>query len=96
MNIGFVGNFNPPSRPGELPTPSRKYRFRNFVHVSDHDTLRNRGVKYVVFHNDLMDEIPNRYERAPVDVSFWIRLYSEIYGSAVYQDGTITVFDVTK
>lgn len=96
MNIGFVGNFNPPSRPGELPTPSKKFHFRNFVHVSDHETLRRRGVKYVIFHNDLKEEIPNRNERVPVDVGPWIRQYTEVYGSAVYQDREVTVFDVAR
>jgi hypothetical protein len=102
MLIGFVGPRDPARpnllpRPGELPEngPGARFRFRSFVHVDDAQGLRDRGVRYVIFHRDLERELPHLATALNVDVSDRIQEYRARYGPAVYKDDLLVVFDVS-
>jgi hypothetical protein len=102
MAIGFVA---PPERaasPSGLPraaelpllAPGRPFRFRNFVHVSDVDGLRRRGIRYVVFHRSLETEMGVDSADYRADIAPWLAYYRSKYGTPVYEDGTIVAFEV--
>ena len=104
MAIGFVA---PPERaasPSGLPraaelpllAPGRSFRFRNFVHVSDEPGLRRRGIRYVVFHRSLEEEMGVDSADYRVDIAPWLAYYRSRYGTPVYEDGAVVVFDVDR
>jgi hypothetical protein len=102
MAIGFVAPLERAAAPSGLPraaelpllAPGGPFRFRNFVHVSDADGLRRRGIRYVVFHRSLETEMGVDSADYRVDVAPWIAYYRSRYGAPVYEDGTIVAFDV--
>jgi hypothetical protein len=94
--IGFVDTNIDNCRPGELPLGNRNFAFRNFIHVSDHARLMAEKVKYVIFHKQLLQELPNPFGDKPVDVSNRIKHYTALYGPPVYEDTLITVFNVLR
>ncbi len=95
MQVGFVGALDRFVRPGELPILGSGIRPHNAVHVADAAKLRKRGVRYVIFHRSLRDELPLPPNEA-IDVGDWIRRYAGEYGPPVYEDADITVFDVAR
>ncbi|MBN2369093.1 MAG: hypothetical protein JXO72_01255 [Vicinamibacteria bacterium] len=101
MLLGFVGKrdrtrryFLP--RPGELPDegPRGRFRFRNFVHVGDHGALRERGVRYVVFHRAVEKELGAEPPQSRGVAARWIQEYRLVYGAPIYKDRWLVVFDV--
>jgi hypothetical protein len=94
MQVGFVAPRRHFVRGGEVPMSGSGIQLRNAVHVADAATLRQREVRYVIFHRSLRDELP-RPPSEMIDVSDWVRRYTRQYGPAVYEDADITVFDVT-
>jgi hypothetical protein len=104
MAIGFVA---PPERAAspfglpraaELPllAPGGAFRFRNFVHVSDDAGLRQRAIRYVVFHRSLEVEMGVDSPDYRADVAPWIVYYRSRYGAPVYEDDTLIAFDVDR
>lgn len=93
MQVGFVATRDRFQRAGEWPDSDSRIRFRNALHVADAAELRERRVRYVIFHRHLLDELPGR-RAASVDVEPWIRQYTRDYGAPVYDDAEIAVFDV--
>jgi hypothetical protein len=103
MIIGFVGKSDPEQprllpRPGEVPRADlyRRFRFRTFVHVSDHAELRQRGVRYVVFHRAIEREVAAGDPEYRVNVSNRIREYRALYGAPTYEDELIVAFDLAQ
>ena len=102
MAIGFVAPLERAAsasglpRAAELPllAPGRPFRFRNFVHVADEAGLRRRAIRYVIFHRSLEAEMHVDSTDYRVDVAPWIAAYRSRYGTPVYEDGTLVVFDV--
>ena len=94
MLIGFVSREGDPLPFGELPWPDPRFRFRNFVHVSDMAGMRERNVRYVIFHRH-PPRIPDDDQHPRlVDVESWIREYEEKIGAPVYRDEDLCVFDL--
>jgi hypothetical protein len=93
MNVGFVAAADQFVRPGELPLVGSGLHFDNAVHVADAAKLKQRGVRYVVFHRSLRAELPSPPEEV-IDVGEWIRRYAVRYGAPVYEDPDIVAFDV--
>ncbi|MBF0518141.1 MAG: glycosyltransferase family 39 protein [Nitrospirae bacterium] len=91
--IGFVGALFKWTRSGELPVLKKLIAFRHFYHVSMYKSLPSK-VKYVVFHKDLKNEIG--YPVEYVDVTPWIKTYTDLFGKPVYEDSMIIVFDVLR
>ena len=96
MLIGFVGDPGLPVLPGEVPAGDRRFRFRNSVHVSETDTIEERGVDLVIFHRDLRRERNSELPFYDADISPWLRLYGEKYGEPEYSDQYLTVFRVSR
>ncbi|MGH9339201.1 MAG: glycosyltransferase family 39 protein [Acidobacteriota bacterium] len=95
MMIGFVEDPSRWSRPGELPVHIEGMNFRNFVHVADTARLAQSGARFVIFHKNLKDEIPNDAPRPALDVSPWISHYRKLYGEPLFEDSDIVVFDIS-
>ena len=94
MLIGFVDHSEKFRRAGEYPANLERMRFRNFVHLSQHDELVARGVDYVVLHKDLASEVLNGPNIIPVDMGGWISEYRSIYGEPCFEDSTIVAFQI--
>jgi hypothetical protein len=92
--IGFVDDPERWSRPGEYPPTLYRMRFSNFVHLSQHDEIIARGVNYAVLHKNLANEVLNRPNIEPVDMSSWIAAYESIYGEPCFEDSTIVAFKI--
>ena len=94
MYIGFVGDLEGTFRAGEVPVNDSRFKFRNFIHVSDFSQTEKKGVDFVIFHKDLEKE---RLSNIPVyvtDVSNWIKMYRERYGKPEYEDSFVVVFRI--
>ncbi len=94
MYIGFVGDLEGTFRAGEVPVNDSRFRFRNFIHVSDFSQIEKKDVDFVVFHKKLEME---RLSDIPVyvaDVGDWIEMYRERYGQPEYEDFFLTVFRI--
>lgn len=96
MLIGFVGSQSGGWRPGELEPARPGFRFRNAVHLADRAGLRERGVRYVILHRRLHEEMPKGPRREAVNLEAWVGRYRDEYGPPVYEDEWLTVFDVTR
>ena len=91
--IGFVGDG---FRFGEVPRDRSSFRFANGLHLDNPEEVLDRGVSLVVFHKNLIDEMPGPFPQQPVDMSPWIAKYSELFGSPAYEDDFVTVFDLSS
>ena len=49
MYIGFVGDLEGTFRAGEVPVNDSRFKFRNFIHVSDFNQIEKKGVDFVIF-----------------------------------------------
>jgi hypothetical protein len=102
MAIGFVAPLERAASPSGLPraaelpllAPGGPFRFRNFVHVSDDAGLRERAIRYVIFHRSLEVEMGVDSSDYRVDIAPWIAYYRSRYGAPVYEDDTLVAFDV--
>lgn len=95
MLIGFVDDLKLQVRPGEIPVIDPRFKFANFLHVSDHIGIARKGVHFVLFHKNLKEEMPMYFDQVTVDVQGWIRHYERVYGPPVYEDYWLTVFPVS-
>jgi hypothetical protein len=91
--IGFVGDG---FRFGEVPLDRSSFRFVNGLHLDNPEEVLDRGVSLVVFHKNLIDEMPGPFPQQPVDMSPWISKYAEAFGAPVYEDEYVTVFDLSS
>jgi hypothetical protein len=93
--VGFVARPGEPTPLGELPWPDRRFSFRSFVHVSDLRGMRERNVRFVVFHRH--PPRPPDDDRHPSleDTQAWIEQYRGLYGAPFYEDDDLCVFDIT-
>ncbi len=94
MLIGFVSRGEGPLPVGELPWPDPRFHFRNFVHVSDLAGMRERNVRYLIFHRHPPRIPDDDVHPRLVDVESWIREYEERVGAPVYRDEDLCVFDL--
>ncbi len=94
MYIGFVGDLDGTFRAGEVPINDTRFRFRNFIHVSDFSRIEKKGVDFVIFHKELENERVKDFPIFPTDVSSWITMYREKYGEPYYEDFFLTVFRI--
>jgi len=94
--IGFVDTRAGATRLGEIPAGRSGITFANTLHVSDHELLRCRDVRYVIFHKRLTEETRSLFGDQPVDIDHWVRQYTVLYGPPVYDDDWLTVFDVQR
>ena len=93
--VGFVAGLEGTFRTGEVPAGDSRFRFRNFMHVSDFRRIEEKGIDYVVFHRNLEEERPSGISVFVADVSGWIDVYMKRYGNPVYEDRFLTVFRVS-
>jgi hypothetical protein len=94
MLIGFVDDPEKPPGEGELPAGDPRFAFRNFVHVSDLDGMRKRGVRFVLLHRDLQPGPNNERDPRSAAVEHWRKHYLEVVGPPVYEDKRLVVFDL--
>ncbi len=83
-------------RSGELPLDRRFAGFQRIVNVGDYPALARRDIDYVIFHKAVEYEMrmPFPHDETASAVSAWITEYAHLFGTPVYDDETITVFDV--
>ncbi|MFH1965688.1 MAG: glycosyltransferase family 39 protein, partial [Acidobacteriota bacterium] len=94
MYIGFVGDLDGTFRAGEVPVNDSRFRFRNFMHVSDFRKIEKRGVDFVIFHKELEKERVSDIPVYVANVRNWIEMYRERYGQPEYEDHLLTVFRI--
>ena len=94
MLIGFVTPPGQDLRPSELRPWDPRFRFRNFAHAADLDSLRRAGVRFVVFHRDLGSELTRMGPLHYPEVERWIARYRSLVGPPWRDDGQICVFDL--
>lgn len=94
MYIGFADDLVGTFPAGEVPVNDRRFRFRNFVHVSDFRKIEQRGVDFVIFHEELEKEREADIPVYVADVRNWIKMYRERYGQPEYEDHLLTVFRI--
>jgi hypothetical protein len=94
--VGFAHEPGEDSADCELPWPDPRFQFRNFVHLGDHERLRELGVRFVVMHKDLPGEMPCGGNPPAFPIQPWIERYVERYGPPYIEEEWIVVFDVTR
>jgi hypothetical protein len=92
--IGFVDDPEKPPGEGELPPGDPRFSFRNFIHVSDLDGMRKRGVRFVLLHRDLQAGPNNHRDPRTEAVERWRAHYVAVVGAPVFEDKRMVVFDL--
>jgi hypothetical protein len=93
--IGFVGDRDTPPAPGELPFGDRRFHFHNFVDVGDFAALRRKNVRFVILHrNGAGGGTPDPSDARLAAVERWRREYVECVGKPVFEDDSLSVFDL--
>ena len=92
--IGFVGEDGEPSRIGEVSAADPGMRLRRAVHLAKPDTLRGRGIEFIVLHRDVFTELrwPTGVSDTPVAMNVWIDRYQQWCGPPIFDDRWIVVF----
>jgi len=96
--VGFVGDEETWSRPGEYPIEDSRFAFDNVVHVSRTREIRSKRVRWVVFHKDLAAELVEAHLPAedPGATHRWIEHYRTTVGPPRFEDEDIVVFDLRE
>src|SRR6185436_19457994 len=92
--VGFVTRPGEPLPYGELPWPDLRFAFRNFVHVADLRALREKNVRYVVFHKNPPRQPDDDVHPSLADANAWIAEYRRMFGEPVHEDEDLTVFEL--
>ena len=92
--VGFVARPGERLPLGELPWPDPRFDFRSFVHVSDLRALRERNVRFVVFHRNPPRQPEDDLHPSLAEAEAWIGQYRELYGEPFYEDEDLCVFDI--
>lgn len=92
MIVGFINGLCSKSRSGEIPISTRGVSLNNYVFLKDFDSLRSKGVDFVIFHKRLKDEISYIPEYQHHDVSDCIKQFHLEFGPPVFEDQDIVVF----
>jgi hypothetical protein len=96
MLMGFVDDAREPPGPGELPFGDARFHFHNFVHVGDFDALRRKKVHFVFLHRDAAVGPNRESEPRAAAVERWRLEYVERFGKPVFEDKTLSVFDLVR
>lgn len=92
--VGFIARPGAPLPLGELPWPDPRFRMRSFVHVSDLDGMRDRNVRFVVFHRNPPRKPDDDMHPSLTDTEAWIAEYRVLVGEPCYTDDDLCVFDL--
>jgi hypothetical protein len=92
--LGFVGRPGERLPLGEVPWLDPRFAFRNFVHVGDWRAMRERGVRYVVFHRRPPRPPEDDLHPTPAQTQAWIEAYRADLGPPVAEDEDLCVFDL--
>ncbi|MFN0006646.1 MAG: hypothetical protein ACKVXR_01960 [Planctomycetota bacterium] len=92
--VGFIARPGEPLPLGELPMTDPRFRMRSFVHVSDLDGMRERNVRYVVFHRNPPRQPDDDMHPSLAGTEAWISEYRELVGEPCYTDEDLCVFDL--
>jgi hypothetical protein len=94
--IGMLnGQFGPPAW-GEVPSGHGGIRLDTYVALSDIETMRRRGVRFVIVHRDLYEEtkMPPNWIGKPVDMRPCVEWLETQLGAPVFEGQSIVVFQV--
>jgi hypothetical protein len=94
--VGFIARPGEPLPLGELPWPDPRFRFRNFVHVGDLRAMREKRVRYVVFHKDPPRPPEDDLHPGRAATEAWIAQYRTDFGDPVAEDDDLCVFDLDR
>jgi hypothetical protein len=95
VEIGFVRSEADP--PGEVPAFDRRFRFHNFVHLQDINTLCAHKIDRVVLHKDLEKEVGRTTGRDfSREMPMLIAQYQHAFGPPVFEDEWLVVFTATR
>lgn len=92
--IGFVDDTLLPPGAGELPFGDPRFHFHNFVHVSDFEAMRRKNVRFVIFHRDAAPGPNDSRLPRTAAVERWRKEYIERLGKPVFEDKSMSVFDL--
>lgn len=92
--IGFVTNPTAPLPLGELRPDDERFHMRNFAHVTDIARLRERNVRFVIFHRDLPVAIDEQNYVDLAQLEACIARYRERFGPPCFEDERMCVFDL--
>ena len=94
VHVGFVTRPGERLPYGELPWPDARFAFRSFVHVADFRAMRERNVRYVVFHKNPPRQPDDDRHPSLADARAWIDEYRRNVGAPVHEDADLTVFEL--
>jgi hypothetical protein len=94
--VGFVTPAGQPLPQGELRAQDARFRFANFVHVSEFAELAARHVRFVVFHRDRPLSLADEQHVDLRQVEPWIERYKQRFGPPRFDDGKLCVFDLAR
>jgi hypothetical protein len=92
LKIGFINGLCSETRGGEIPIFAHNINFSNYVFLKQTDSVRNKGIHYVIFHKCLEDEITWIPEYNHLDISNCIKEYKKAFGEPVFEDRDIVAF----
>ena len=80
---------------------SRGLVFKNYFNLLDPESLHKQKVDYVILHKHLYDEMPAQsivplsfLNRSLVNMAPYISYFTRVYGSPIFEDTWVSVFDV--
>lgn len=92
--IGFVDDPTKPPGDGELPPGDPRFTFRNFVHLSDLETMHKCGVRFVLLHRDTQPGPNDHRDPRTEAIERWRSYYIDVVGAPIYEDKRLVVFDL--
>lgn len=72
----------------------KKFAFKRFIPLNDPEQIEKCGARFLIVHNNLSKEV-NFTQRPPIDSIPIINSMKERYGSPIFIDEDLTVFDLT-
>lgn len=90
VRIGFLAGLSPAPNLDEFPLDAPGLDFRLFVDVSDPAALREAGVRYVVLHRNLGEELG--FPALSSDLGAAITALAQRVGPPVFEDERVAVF----
>lgn len=96
--IGMHNGLCGPPTWGEVPYGYSGVSLRTHVFLSDIETMRSRGARYVIFHRDLYRETrnPPTWLNVSVDLRPCITWFRTHFGAPVSEDEDIVVFQLAQ
>ena len=100
MYLGFINTLTRPNYDSEIKLSTPGFYFRMFVNLDDRAGLAARGIKYIILHFDLIEEVGRSrvwtygMHFKPMDMSVPREYLESVYGPPVYQDKALALYRI--